>query len=529
MTLEAFVDAAACDSRSPELQTRARELIAASKMEDWVRSINLGHVDGVRRLIESFQYPCDVVDDEGWSPVYRAAHFDHYDIVVLLYEHGADPCQENAVTSERGHAGRQPIHTAAANGHVEILRWLLAHNARLTDRTKNGNTPLHLACQHGQWKTVDVLREAYEAHGITSLWQAALSDVNLIGEQPVHLAAMGASECEEGFDVSHLRANEWRYFRTLKLLLDAGAEVNADSAPCGKTPLIAACAAAFSCQSDVLNDDGSTVVSPLLRRAMVDLLLDRGASVESTLTEGKFAGSTALMMTVLTTGLFQRTGRDQQSVYVPLAQLLLRHGADVNRACPTLLNATPLIIACEHECADMARLLLREGASVNAQRMDGARALHIAVDRRTSPLGIVRLLLESGAEADCTAWDDHPASTPLLCAIRAHNVEMVELLLEHGASVDYAPCSGTTPLRAARHEDYEHGHLTNACSRIHSLLKDYGALDVSPRPLGRQESRLRDRARPIYGLALDVDSTLHNRRLRRELSRPGHRAESHRT
>jgi hypothetical protein len=45
--------------------------------------------------------------------------------------------------------GWTPLHDAAYNGHVEIVRLLLQNGAELNARSNEGSTPLHIAARHG--------------------------------------------------------------------------------------------------------------------------------------------------------------------------------------------------------------------------------------------------------------------------------------------------------------------------------------------------------------------------------------------
>lgn len=75
----------------------------------------------------------------------------------LLYENGADPI----ITNQQG---KQPMHSAAENGNVEAIRWLLIRGATVNAtgeaerdrRNRNsgiglaqGEQPIHLAASHG--------------------------------------------------------------------------------------------------------------------------------------------------------------------------------------------------------------------------------------------------------------------------------------------------------------------------------------------------------------------------------------------
>jgi ankyrin repeat protein len=99
-------------------------------------------------------------------------------------------------------------------------------------------------------------------------------------------------------------------------------------------------------------------------------------------------------------------------------------------------GTTPLMYAALYGDVDAMRLLLAGGADPNSRNEAGATALMWAVDDREK----TRLLLERGADANARSDDGR---TPLMIAAgRAGNVDVVRLLLDHGAG---APTRAATP------------------------------------------------------------------------------------
>ena len=105
-----------------------------------------------------------------------------------------------------------------------------------------------------------------------------------------------------------------------------------------------------------------------------------------------------------------------------LAQLLIDHGADVNRA--DSFGHTPLMWDASFGDANLTEVLLREGADVRARRPDGTSVLHVAVHSEADP-DVVRLLLAAGAEP---AARDREGKTPADYARAAGLTQLVKLL-----------------------------------------------------------------------------------------------------
>jgi ankyrin repeat protein len=131
------------------------------------------------------------------------------------------------------------------------------------------------------------------------------------------------------------------------------------------------------------------------------------------------------------------------------------------RAEPVLVNAyssdgfTPLHLAAFFGHPGVARLLLDCGAEVDAESRNGSRLrpIHSAAAHRQPAISleIVRLLLAHGADPN---RKQEKGYTPLHQAAAQANLKMVELLLDQGAEVNSRTDDGRTALTLAR----DNGH-----------------------------------------------------------------------
>jgi ankyrin repeat protein len=140
------------------------------------------------------------------SPLGAALHGKHFQVVELLYEHGAD-------VRVRGGMGWTLLHLASRDGLVDTARWLLNHGADANAQDNGeGWTPLHVAV----WiKHPEIVQMLLEHH-------ADIHAQNPKGEVALHFAAC---HYESQFQTN-----------ILELLLDHGADVNARDNE-GSTPL----------------------------------------------------------------------------------------------------------------------------------------------------------------------------------------------------------------------------------------------------------------------------------------------------
>jgi ankyrin repeat protein len=196
----------------------------------------------------------------GATPLHAAARNDHLEVVKFLLAHGADV---NAVRKD----GETAFAEATYHGFLDIARSLLKAGSKINTSGWYGNTPLHWAADHGSSETVNVLIDLgadinmRREDGGTPLHAAAytnntaairallargakLEERNKAGETPLHLAAAQG----------HPEA--------VALLMDRGANTSAKNND-GKTPLDLA-----------LNRGNMPVLERLLANMRVTLQLD---------------------------------------------------------------------------------------------------------------------------------------------------------------------------------------------------------------------------------------------------------------
>jgi ankyrin repeat protein len=253
----------------------------------------------------------------------------------------------------------------------------------------------------------------------------------------------------------------------VQLLVDAGASVNTIEKEHHQTPLMYAAAAKKNAGE------------------MVKLLLAKGAdtrprslsydwpshiSAEVRVQYHPFGGLTALLY----------ASRD--GCY-DCVEAMIASGADVNVA-TTEEGVTPLMIALDNDNNDIAKLLLDHGAKPGVWDWYGRTALYIAVDRkdggssgggvrvtvdrshsaRTSVMDVIKALLAANVDPNPELRMHRPTrggfsgrfsdplfdtgATPLLRATAANDMEVIQALLDKGASPNIN-VMGVTPFLVA--------------------------------------------------------------------------------
>ena len=205
--------------------------------------------------------------------------------------------------------------------------------------------------------------------------------------------------------------------RIMRLLVEHGANVNAQTSPMGFTPLL-------------LSLDRGTDA--------LQLLLDHGADIN----KPAFSSLTPLMYALI---------RSENSVST--ARILIRHGA--NLRAKTRNGATVLMFACrcwgytrsegfDGAPPDILQACLNAGEDVNACDDYGDTALlWILQTTGVENNALVRFLLRHGANPNV---QNQGRETPLLCAVRDTELQIVRMLLQRGAKADTRDAGGATPL-----------------------------------------------------------------------------------
>ncbi|XP_041839851.1 ankyrin repeat domain-containing protein 49-like isoform X1 [Melanotaenia boesemani] len=95
----------------------------------------------ILRLLASDPSLVHCCDEDGYTPLHRAAYSGHVDVVSALITSGS---KVNARTID----GWTPLHSACRWSHVTVASCLLQHGAELNAQTNGGLTPLHLAASY---------------------------------------------------------------------------------------------------------------------------------------------------------------------------------------------------------------------------------------------------------------------------------------------------------------------------------------------------------------------------------------------
>jgi ankyrin repeat protein len=342
----------------------------------------------------------------------------------------------------------------SSQGGVRVAKLLLERGADVNTRRDDRQTPLHVASYFGNVEIVRLLLD----HGADL--DAATGNM---GEKPLHKVSYGKYRSQEdgvrvaqllfdrGADVNTRRndrqtplhlASYFGNVEIVRLLLDHGANLDAATGNMGEKPLHKVSYGKYRYQEDGVR--------------VAQLLFDRGAEVN-------------------TRGKDDWTPLHRASYYgnVEIVRLLLDHGADLDAATGNM-GEKPLHqvsygkYRSQEDGVRVAQLLFDRGADVNTRGKDDWTPLHLA--SYYGNVEIVRLLLDHGADLDAATGNkgEKPLHKVTYGKYRSQEdgVRVAQLLLDRGTDVNTRRKDDWTPLHAASY---------NANAEIVQFLIDHGA------------------------------------------------------
>jgi ankyrin repeat protein len=344
---------------------------------------------------------------DGATALHWAAYMDDADTTALLLRAGAKADVAN-------NYGMTPLALAATNGNAGILQQLIKAGANPNGTVRAGETMLMLAARSGNVDAVKTLLiagaqiNASEAwNGQTALMWAAAEAHGAVVEALIEGGADMRARSNSGL-TPFMFAVRKGDMRSVRAMLAAGADVNEQRPGDFATPLLVA----------IING----------HEDLVDLLLEKGANpnVEGGTTDLSVQGSRARPFKIV---LKTPSYRDQ------LKDVGTEGGNGANNSWGRPLQAAVHVanwhisdefIAVNIDRMRVIRSLLKHGADVNARNTD--------MEPRWSGARYRRRLV---------------GATAFLFAAKSADVEVMRLLLEHGADPKINTGLNITPLMAA--------------------------------------------------------------------------------
>ncbi|XP_049645864.1 ankyrin repeat domain-containing protein 17 isoform X3 [Suncus etruscus] len=392
-----------------------------------------GHVELAALLIERGA-SLEEVNDEGYTPLMEAAREGHEEMVALLLGQGANINAQTEETQETAltlaccggflevadfliKAGADielgcstPLMEAAQEGHLELVKYLLAAGANVHATTATGDTALTYACENGHTDVADVLLQA----------GADLEHESEGGRTPLMKAARAGHVC------------------TVQFLISKGANVNRTTANNDHTVLSLACAGGHL--------------------AVVELLLAHGADPTHRLKDGSTmlieaakGGHTSVVCYLLD------YPNNLLSAPPPDVSQLTPPSHDLNRAPRVPVQALPMVVPPQEPDKPPANVaatlpIRNKAVSGRASALSNTPTHSIAASisqpQTPTPSPIISpsamLPIYPAIDIDAQTESNHDTALTLACA--GGHEELVQTLLERGASIEHRDKKGFTPL-----------------------------------------------------------------------------------
>ena len=358
---------------------------------------------------------------------------------------------------------------AAMHGDKARVRALLGQRADVNSPQIDGTTALHWAVRANDLELTEVLIRAgaralaANHEGATPLLLAAINGNAAIIERLIAAGADPKAPLTKSGDTALMLASRTGKLDAVQILLDHGAEVNAKETWGGTTALMWAVSERHTDVAKLLIARGADVNA---KSNFVPSASGRGFEGTAPVAPKPKQAIEEFASGWLTPLMFAAREDD-----VAAARLLIDSGADINAVCADGKDA--LSLAFFNGSYNVAALLIDRHANVNQADAQRFTPLFWAVDRRnmetapnfpfmvtTDPLPLIKKMLDAGANPNAVVNSTPRAhmregsprivfATALMRAAFAGDVELVKLLLAHGADPHIISSDRETTLMAA--------------------------------------------------------------------------------
>ena len=351
---------------------------------------------------------------------------------AAVNRHSGDPSMPGAAPDARGPDGSTPLQWAVYRNDAAEVKRLLKAGAKLDAANAYGATPMQMAAATGETQILKLLLDAgADADSPNADGQTALMEIARTGD-----------------------------VEAAKLLLRHGAQVDARESWGEQTALMWASARRHPQMMELLISHGADVNARSAWRNW-----ERHVTAESRAKRTNAGGLTPLMYAA-------------RENCLECVNVLLRHHVDVDLPDPD--GVAPMTIAIMNTNWDIAKRLIDAGADVNQWDIYGQAPLYAAVvnsvprppsifgggpvpkpldpPEQATPREVIALLLDKGANPNMQLFY-RPAgrssggaargATPLMAAAAEDSVDLVKLLLAHGADPRLYQADNQTPMMVA--------------------------------------------------------------------------------
>ncbi|WCR59442.1 MAG: Phosphocholine transferase AnkX [Wolbachia endosymbiont of Ctenocephalides felis wCfeF] len=443
------------EGREEEVLRKALELISS----DDLAQDSISHVASIwgysskhSRLIDDFyfssSYTCrGVLFIRKNAPLHLLAANDDYEAISTIIPHIERhyPSKLREIVNVENNCGQTPLHIAAENGWLNIVKYLIDKDANINAKGEYGWTPLHIAAKNGKLDMIKYLtNKGANINAKDECYSTPLHLVAELGELSIveYLINKGAYvDARDGWYRTPLfYAADSGKLGVAEYLVEKNANVNARD-EYGSTPLYLATMKGkvdvvkillkYDADVNAENNEGITVLYCATigeNLAVVEHLIERGANVNAK-SKGIFFCGTPLHMAALRGNL-------------EIVRHLVNKGADINAK--NRYNETSLHYAAKNGSLKVVEYLVGKGICFDVSTEIGNTLLHFAV--KSGRPEVVKYFVEKDIDVNVKNGNNE---TPLHTAVEDENLELTKYLIEKGANVNAKDKDGNTPLHLA--------------------------------------------------------------------------------
>ncbi len=359
--------------------------------------------------------------------------------------------EDPAIINIRDEIQQTPLHIAAENGHLDIVKIFISADADINAEDENKNTPLHLAAAAGNIAAVLELINAGAAIWMQNKESCDPLDLAIENDHKEVVQALLDAHAID--NTQHLRFPriEVHYFRTLFLAIYHGRKEIFQ--------LLLAKIANINILDDVVDED-----------------------------DYQYNEHVKLIHFAILFGCEE------------IVQILLDSHANIEAQ--DIRKATPLHYAAHEGNTAIAEMLIKAGANVNAVDRNNRTPLYLAVENNHKT--VVQALINAHANMNI---QDKEGLSPLHQAIACNRLDLVRMLGQAGADLTLADKKGRTPTAHARAvaKALEHMHADKTKAEelityLNQIAPATAQLKATTQTAHPDEQNLREPEKPLFDL-----------------------------
>lgn len=387
--------------------------------------------------------------------IWEAAANGDWKVIAWHMNHGVSYNAQNE-------AGETPLIVAAKNGLTDLLEKMIRAKFKLDTQDAKGNTALMYAVEN---KYVDIIDELINAgadinvknnEGKTVLRMAVMR--GMVDDIKTFIELGADAKEKDDDDYTLLMLASYLYYNQkgiLPLLIDAGAEVNAQDSDGTSALMIAASRGWVESVQELLKAGADVEAVDVTGRQALDYAQNEDIKTLLRQEEAKLERARGQKSLTLGQELIMATKKNN----IHEVKALLKRGANINAQ--NERGETALMAAARRNFIPIVQLLLREALDIELAEKTGITPLQSAVINGN--IEIVKLLLDAGAQVN--ARDSYRGRTPIMWIVRMtkgggprkvveqipvnKSIELMNLLLHYGADPTIVDKKKTTPTKLA--------------------------------------------------------------------------------